>query len=171
MITLKNVILRRGAKVLLDQASVTLNPGEKVGLVGRNGAGKSTLFALLNGSLHEDGGDFSMPPHWRMAQVAQHMPETTDSATQFVLSGDTRLSEAQAALASAEASEDGEAIGHAHALLQDAGAHDVKSRAQSLILGPTATKRSPSHTRHLNRLWSNTVCKASGGLWPMPASA
>ena len=47
MITLKNVTLRRSAKVLLDGASVTINPGEKVGLVGRNGAGKSTLFALL----------------------------------------------------------------------------------------------------------------------------
>jgi ATP-binding cassette subfamily F protein 3 len=63
MITLKNVTLRRGTKVLLDAASVTLNPGEKVGLVGRNGAGKSSLFALLDGSLHEDAGDFSVPSH------------------------------------------------------------------------------------------------------------
>ncbi|MEN9477937.1 MAG: hypothetical protein RLZZ300_2078, partial [Pseudomonadota bacterium] len=53
MITLRNVTLRRASKVLLDKASVTINPGEKVGLVGRNGAGKSTLFALLNGTLHE----------------------------------------------------------------------------------------------------------------------
>ena len=74
MITLKNIVLRRGTKVLLDNVSVTLNPGEKVGLVGRNGAGKSTLFALLNGALHEDGGDFSIPKQWRMAQVAQNMP-------------------------------------------------------------------------------------------------
>ena len=74
MITLKNIVLRRGTKVLLDNVSVTLNPGEKVGLVGRNGAGKSTLFALLNGTLHEDGGDFSIPKQWRMAQVAQNMP-------------------------------------------------------------------------------------------------
>ena len=55
MITLKNVVLRRGAKVILDSASVSLNPGEKIGLVGRNGAGKSSLFAMLNGTLHEDG--------------------------------------------------------------------------------------------------------------------
>ena len=55
MITLRGVTLRRGAKVVLDNASAILNPGEKVGLVGRNGAGKSTLFALLNGTLHEDG--------------------------------------------------------------------------------------------------------------------
>ena len=48
MITLNNVTLRRSAKVLLDNASITINPGENVGLVGRNGAGKSTLFGLLN---------------------------------------------------------------------------------------------------------------------------
>ena len=91
MITLKNVTLRRSAKVLLDKVSLTLNPGEKVGLVGRNGAGKSTLFALFNGSLHEDAGDFSVPKQWRMGQVAQNMPETGESATDFVLGGDTRL--------------------------------------------------------------------------------
>ena len=61
MISLQNLTLRRGAKVLLDGASATIRPGEKVALVGRNGAGKSTLFALLGGALHEDGGDFSMP--------------------------------------------------------------------------------------------------------------
>ncbi len=82
MILLNNVTLRRGAKVLLDSASVTLNPGEKVGLVGRNGAGKSTLFALLNGSLHEDGGDFSMPPpgawpRWRSTCPRRRSPPPT----------------------------------------------------------------------------------------------
>ncbi len=71
MITLKNVVLRRGAKVILDSASVSLNPGEKIGLVGRNGAGKSSLFAMLNGTLHEDGGEFYIPAQWRMAQVAR----------------------------------------------------------------------------------------------------
>ncbi len=95
MITLKGVTLRRSAKVLLDNASVTLNPGEKVGLVGRNGAGKSTLFALLNGTLHEDAGDFHIPAAWRMAQVAQDMPETEQSATDFVIEGDSALVAAQ----------------------------------------------------------------------------
>jgi ATP-binding cassette subfamily F protein 3 len=135
MITLNNVSLRRGAKLLLDKATVTLNPGEKVGLVGRNGAGKSTLFALLNGSLHEDGGDFSIPKIWRMAQVAQNMPETDESATDFVIAGDTRLIELRQALVAAELAEDGMAMAHAHVDLADAGEHDAISRAQSLILG------------------------------------
>ena len=135
MITLKNVTLRRGSKVLLDGVSATINPGEQVGLVGRNGAGKSTLFALLNGTLHEDGGDFFMPPQWRMAQVAQHMPETDEPATDFVLDGDTRLSSLRNKLSKAERTGDGMAIAQAHADLQDAGAHDAPARAQALILG------------------------------------
>lgn len=135
MITLNNVSLRRGAKLLLDKATVTLNPGEKVGLVGRNGAGKSTLFALLNGTLHEDGGDFSIPKVWRMAQVAQNMPETEESATEFVIAGDTRLIELRQALEVAELAEDGMAMAHAHVDLADAGEHDATSRAQALILG------------------------------------
>ena len=135
MILLKNLSLRRSAKVLLDNASVSINPGEKVGLVGRNGAGKSSLFALLNGCLHEDKGDFSMPSQWRMAQVAQDMPETAESATDFVIAGDTALAEAQREVDAAEASDDGERMAHAYMALHDAGAHDAQSRAQSLILG------------------------------------
>jgi len=135
MIILKNLSLRRSAKVLLDRASVSLNPGEKVGLVGRNGAGKSSLFALLNGSLHEDKGDFSIPSQWRMAQVAQDMPETDASATDFVIEGDTVLAAAQAEVDAAEASDDGERMAHAYMELHDAGAHDAQARAQALILG------------------------------------
>jgi ATP-binding cassette subfamily F protein 3 len=135
MITIKNVTLRRSAKVLLEGASVTMNPGEKVGLVGRNGAGKSSLFALLNGGLHEDSGEFYIPTQWRMGQVSQDMPETEQSATDFVIEGDTVLNEARAEVQAAEATEDGERLGNAYMALYDAGEHDAQSRAQALILG------------------------------------
>ncbi len=135
MILLKNLSLRRGPRLVLDGASAVVQPGEKVGLVGRNGAGKSSLFALLNGSLHEDGGDFAMPPQWQLAQVAQDMPETAESATEFVIAGDTRLVAAQAEVAAAEASGDGERMAHAYTALHDAGSHDARPRAQALILG------------------------------------
>jgi ATP-binding cassette, subfamily F, member 3 len=143
VIILKNLVLRRGAKVLLDKANVTITPAEKVGLVGRNGAGKSTLFGLLAGTLHEDAGEFSFPRQWRMGQVAQDMPETGESATRFVISGDTRLAELRAALVEAEAkfavdhsdTDAGMAIAHAYTDLADAGEHDALPRAQALILG------------------------------------
>lgn len=135
MIVIQNISLRRGTKLVLENASVTLQPGEKVGLVGRNGAGKSSLFALLNGTLQEDKGEWSIPQQWQMGQVSQHMPETSDSATEFVSAGDTRLMQAQAQLDAAQMSDDGMAIAHAYAELADAGEHDSVSRAQSLIMG------------------------------------
>ena len=135
MIVLSKVTLRRGTKVLLDKTTVTINPGEKVGLVGRNGAGKSTLFALLCGKLHEDGGDFSMPSQWRMGQVAQDMPETDQSATDFVIDGDTPLLAARNEVFEAEASDDGMRMAEAYMALHDAGDYDAEARAQALILG------------------------------------
>jgi ATP-binding cassette subfamily F protein 3 len=135
MITVRNVTLRRGVNVVLDRASVTFAPGEKIGLVGRNGAGKSSFFGLLNGTLHEDGGEFSIPAAWKMGQVAQDMPETAQSATDFVIEGDTVLLAAQAEVAAAEASDDGMRMAEAYMALHDAGAHDAPSRAQALILG------------------------------------
>ncbi|HEY2189348.1 MAG TPA: ATP-binding cassette domain-containing protein, partial [Caldimonas sp.] len=87
MLVLSQLSLRRGAKLVLDRTSLTVQPGEKVGLVGRNGAGKSSLFALLAGRLHADAGDVAVPPRWRIAEVAQEMPETEQGATDFVLAG------------------------------------------------------------------------------------
>ena len=135
MISVRNVTLRRGVNVVLDSASVTFTPGEKIGLVGRNGAGKSSFFGLLNGTLHEDSGEFSIPAAWKMGQVAQEMPETEQSATDFVVEGDTALLAAQAEVAAAEASDDGMRMAHAYMDLHDAGAHDAPARAQALILG------------------------------------
>ncbi len=135
MITLRELTLRRGVKVVLQGANLTLQPGEKVGLIGRNGAGKSSLFALLAGRLHADAGEVEIPPRWVIGEVAQSMPETSDGATDFVLQGDGRLQQAQAALAAAEAAGDGHAIADAHLALDEAGAFDARARAQALLLG------------------------------------
>ena len=135
MMGLQGVTLRRGTKVILQDAQVMVQPGEKVGLVGRNGAGKSSLFALWAGRLSADRGEVLFPSHWRVAEVSQHMPETTQSATDFVLEGDGVLQAALQALQEAEARDDGNAMAEAHAALAHAGAFDARSRAQSLLLG------------------------------------
>jgi len=135
MIVLRDVELRRGVRTLMSGVNVTINPGEKIGLVGRNGAGKSTLFALLNGQLQEEKGELEFPAHWRLSQVEQHMPESDESASEFVLAADTRLAQAQEQLKAAEELDDGMAIAESYMALADAGAHDAMSRAQSLILG------------------------------------
>ncbi len=139
MLVLNDISLRRGVKLVLEHTSVTLQPGEKIGLVGRNGAGKSSLFALLTAKLQSDGGEVQMPPRWQqpggMAEVAQEMPETGEGATDFVLAGDTPLRLAQERLAAAEAQDDGHAIAEAHQAIQDAGGFDARSRAQAMLMG------------------------------------
>ena len=135
MLVLNNVSLRRGVKLVLDGASVVLQPGEKIGLVGRNGAGKSSLFSLLTKRLQSDAGDVGMPPRWRIGEVAQEMPETDQGATEFVLEGDTRLMEAQAQLVQAELDDDGHAMAEAHHAISDAGGFEARPRAQAMLLG------------------------------------
>jgi ATP-binding cassette subfamily F protein 3 len=135
VIALRNLTLRRGPKIVLQGATVTLNPGEKIGLVGRNGAGKSSLFGLLAGRLAADAGDAEVPARWRIGEVAQAMPETDQPATDYVLDGDLPLAAAQAQLVAAETSGDGHAIADAHLALEEAGAFDARARAQSLLLG------------------------------------
>ncbi len=141
MISLQKITLRRGTKVVLSETSALIQPGEKVGLVGRNGAGKSSLFALLMGQLHEDNGEMSIPSAWQVATVAQNMPETSESATDFVLAGDVRLEEARLALTALENDPQmdrdgfGEEFALAYANWEDAGGHDAASRAQTLIQG------------------------------------
>ncbi|SOY44819.1 putative ABC transporter, atp_binding component [Cupriavidus taiwanensis] len=135
VIRIDQLVLQRGTKVLFDHTSVTLNPGERVGLVGANGSGKSTLFALLRGELHPDGGDVSVPAQWRIAHVAQETPAVSRTAVDYVIDGDTRLREIEAAIAAAQASGDGSAEGEAHAAYADADGYTAPARAEALLLG------------------------------------
>ncbi|WP_439670635.1 ATPase component of ABC transporter [Cupriavidus necator] len=135
MIRIDQLVLQRGTKVLFDHTSVTLNPGERVGLVGANGSGKSTLFALLRGELHPDGGDVIVPAQWRVAHVAQETPAVSRTAVDYVIDGDTRLREIEGAIAAAQASGNGSAEGEAHAAFADADGYTAPARAEALLLG------------------------------------
>ena len=135
MIRLSQVTLQRGAKVLLDDADLSLNPGEKIGLIGANGSGKSSLFALLRGELHADKGEVEFPARWRVAHVAQETPALARSALEYAIDGDTTLRRLEEALAQAEADNDGHRIGELHAELGDADAYTVRSRAEQLLHG------------------------------------
>jgi ATP-binding cassette, subfamily F, member 3 len=139
MIVLKSLTLRRGVKVVLDRCDLTVHAGDKLGLVGRNGAGKSSLFGLVTGRLHADAGDISIPASWlatgALAEVEQSMPETDQGATDYVVDGDAVLRAAHAELAEADERGDGEAIAHAHMLIDEARGFDARARAQSMLLG------------------------------------
>lgn len=103
MIRLLNLTLQRGPQRLLEAAELTLHAGQKAGLIGANGAGKSSLFALLRGQLGQDAGDCLLPADWRIAHMRQEVDTLDRLAVDYVLDGDSRLREIQAALAVAEA--------------------------------------------------------------------
>ena len=156
MITISNLRLQRGQKVLLENANARIDVGQRVGIIGRNGTGKSSLFALLRGELHADAGDVIIPAHWVLAHVAQEMPETDESALDYVLAGDGELVELNAELARAEQIDDGTQIAHCHAELARIDAYSAPARAAQLLNG----------LGFAQNLQNNPVSSFSGG-WRM----
>ncbi|MCC7598967.1 ATP-binding cassette domain-containing protein [Janthinobacterium sp. FW305-129] len=139
MIRFLQVSLMRGIKPLLEQVDVTLNPGDKIGLIGANGAGKSSLFAMMRGELHPDQGEIDFPAKWRVAYVAQETPPLDRAALDYAIDGDVTLRKLEAELARLESepatSENGIAIGEIYSALADADAYTVQSRGEQLLLG------------------------------------
>ncbi len=139
MIRFQQVSLMRGIKPLLENVDVTLNPGDKIGLIGANGAGKSSLFGLLRGELHADQGEIDYPAKWRVAYVAQETPPLERAALDYAIDGDITLRKLEAELAALEAqpdtTENGIAIGNLYGALADADAYTVNSRGEQLLLG------------------------------------
>ena len=131
MLRIGEVTLRRGARVLLERASMNVHPGQKVGLVGPNGSGKSSLFALVRGELHADSGDVSVPPRWVLSHVAQETPAVERPALEFVMDGDGELREIEAAVEHAT----GEDLAHLHARYEEIGGYQARARAQTLLAG------------------------------------
>ncbi|MBC7414433.1 MAG: ATP-binding cassette domain-containing protein [Herminiimonas sp.] len=139
MIRFQQVTLARGIKPLLDNVDVTLNPGDKIGLIGANGAGKSSLFGLLRGELHADLGSIDFPSKWRMAYVAQETPALDRAALEYAIDGDVTLRRLEDELAFLESEPDTSAngilIGELYSALADADAYTVRSRGEQLLTG------------------------------------
>ena len=112
MIRLQQLSLMRGTKPLFENTDLTLNPGDKIGLIGANGAGKSTLFGMLRDELHPDQGSIDFPRSWRVAYVAQETPALERPAVEYAIDGDTTLRKLEKELAEVEAMDDQEAAGH-----------------------------------------------------------
>ena len=131
MIVFSDLSLRRGPKALLESASFSIHPGQKVGLTGANGVGKSSLFALIRGELGQDSGVFSMPPAWVIAHVKQETPSSPHTALEYALQGDGEYVSLQAQIAEAE----GARLGELHARLDAIDGYTAESRAATLLHG------------------------------------
>ncbi|MXR69750.1 ABC transporter ATP-binding protein [Shewanella sp. JBTF-M18] len=135
MITITQAQLIRGSKTLLDEASLTVYPGHKVGLVGANGTGKSSLLALIMGHLSLDKGEISVPTGWQIATVAQETPALEVSALEYVIDGDREYRELEEALHKAQLEDNGHQIALLHGKIDAIGGYSIRARAASLLAG------------------------------------
>ncbi|MHA3902379.1 ABC-F family ATP-binding cassette domain-containing protein [Castellaniella sp. WN] len=155
MIRAAGLTLRRGVKVLLENAEFVVHPGERVGIVGKNGAGKSSLFSLLQGHIDPDAGTLDIPASWRLASVEQILHDTDRPAREFVIDGDRPLRDLQARRAALDPDQ-GQAIAELEAALIEAEAWSAPSRAEQLLAG---LGFAPDE-------WTRPVASFSGG-WQM----
>ncbi len=135
MIVLRALQLRRGVKVLFEDASLTFNRGQKIGVTGANGSGKSSLFALLLGEFHQDAGDLEIQPGLVVAHVAQETPSIRQPAIEYVLDGDAELRHLERELSAAENAHNGTRIAELHEDLHRIGGYAARARAAQLMHG------------------------------------
>jgi ATP-binding cassette subfamily F protein 3 len=135
MISITQAQLIRGTKTLLDETSLTIYPGHKVGLVGANGTGKSSLLALILGQISLDKGEFSLPSGWQVATVAQETPALDVSALEYVIDGDTEYRGLETQLVKAQSDDNGNLIALLHGKIDAIGGYAIHSRAASLLAG------------------------------------
>ena len=130
--------LRRGLKLLFDQASFTIHAGDKVGITGANGTGKSSLLALIKGEIEEDGGNFRMANKISISHVSQETPAVSTAAVEYVMQGDPELWRIQKAISTAEkngSDSDGVALINLHETMEHIDGYTARARAARLMNG------------------------------------
>lgn len=135
MIIFRELGLRRGAKLLLQDTSLTIQPGQRLALIGANGSGKSSLFALLLGELQADTGHIEGIKSMRLACMAQEVEASDMPALEYVIAGDREVFAVRQQLAAAEAEEDYERASVLYGELDELNGYDIAHRAEVLLLG------------------------------------
>ncbi len=132
MLNITNLTYRIGGRTILDNCSVNIQDGWRVGVIGLNGAGKSTLFKLITGALHADGGTISLAQKQRFGQVKQDIPETDMPLIDMVLSANEEMA---ALWKATETEEDPNKIADIYQQLSDMDAYSAPAKAAILLTG------------------------------------
>src|SRR6201995_766480 len=126
MLSISEISIRIAGRLLIDHGSVQIVPGARIGFVGRNGVGKSTLFRAIRGELPTETGTITIPPRWRVGNLAQEAPNGPESLIEVVLKADL---EREALLNEAETAHDPSRIADIQTRLVDIEAHSAPARA------------------------------------------
>ena len=133
LLIIRDLALRIAGRPLLDGADLTVEPGRRIGLVGRNGAGKSTLLRAIGGEIAPDGGEIRLAARARLGRVAQEAPSGEASLLETVLQADT---ERLALLAEAETETAAPVrLAEIHDRLIAIGADSAPARAATVLAG------------------------------------
>ncbi len=132
MLFINNLTFRIAGRTLLENASISINAGQKVGLVGPNGTGKSTLFKLISGEYQADTGDITVIKGASLGMVRQDLPEDDTPVIDVLLATDT---ERASLFTEAETCEDPDRIGYIYTRLEEIGAYDAPARAATILSG------------------------------------
>jgi ATP-binding cassette subfamily F protein 3 len=132
MLSITELVYRVGGRPIIEGATLTVGPGERIGLIGRNGSGKTTLLKLIAGELQPDGGALGLARRVRLGSVAQHAPAGPESLIDTVLAADT---ERRDLLAEAETTRDPARIAEVHERLAAIGAEAAPARAARILAG------------------------------------
>jgi ATP-binding cassette subfamily F protein 3 len=135
VIILENIALRRGQKLLFSDASATLQPGQKLALIGGNGCGKSSLFGLLLDDLQADAGDIRGLKGLRISHMAQETETSDLTARDYVIAGDEALYQVLQDLATADAAGEYEQSATLHQRMEELDGYSAERRAEQLLLG------------------------------------
>ncbi|MDX8352094.1 ABC-F family ATP-binding cassette domain-containing protein [Cognatiyoonia sp. IB215182] len=132
MLKISDITYSVEGRTLVENATVTIPTGHKVGLVGRNGSGKTTLFRVIRGEMVLDTGSVSLPQGWKIGGVSQEVPGNEVSLINTVLAADT---ERAALLAEAETATDPQRIAEVQTRLADIDAWSAEARAATILRG------------------------------------
>ncbi len=135
MLSLTNISLRRGRKVLIENASLQIHAGQRMGVIGANGCGKSSLFAMLLGELEPDDGELGLDPKDVIAHVAQESPHGSGSAVDYVMDGDHELRQVQQEIAAGEADDSNPDLHILYERMESIDGFTADSRASRLLHG------------------------------------
>jgi ATP-binding cassette subfamily F protein 3 len=132
MLIIDELSVRVAGRLLIEEASVRIPEGSRIGFVGRNGSGKSTLFNVITGDVAAEHGDIEIPGRWRLGRLAQEAPNGPESLIEVVLKADVERSRL---LERAETEQDPHEIGEIHARLADMNAYAAPARAAAILSG------------------------------------
>ncbi|MGI9497145.1 MAG: ATP-binding cassette domain-containing protein [Mariniblastus sp.] len=91
LVSIRDLSIGFRGPALLDSVNCQIEPGQRIGLLGRNGAGKSTLMNLISGNLKPDSGDIIIAPNANIAKLSQDVPQDVAGSIRSIVATGLRI--------------------------------------------------------------------------------